>query len=167
MNKIIAAFDGLDYSESTKDYALFFAKQMNAHLVAVFMEDFTRHSYSVAEITSYQGTFNDYFEERSQKDQEMRKAAIAAFERDCRAEKVNYSIHKDRNIAVQELIHESIYSDLLIIGYNETMTRYEEEYPTRFIRDLLTDVQCPVLLVPTEFRIIGKNVLLYDGAPSS
>ena len=70
-------------------------------------------------------------------------------------------------ISLPELLHESIYADLLIIDSKETLTHYEEEVPTRFIRDLLTDVQCPVLLVPQKYKPVKKIVLLFDGEPSS
>jgi hypothetical protein len=59
----------------------------------------------------------------------------------------NIAYTHDRNIAIQELKHESIYT-LLIIDSKETLTHYTEKLPTRFIRDLLSDAQCPVLIVP-------------------
>ena len=34
MKKVIAAFDGLKYSGSTRVYAIYLAKQTNTHLVA-------------------------------------------------------------------------------------------------------------------------------------
>jgi nucleotide-binding universal stress UspA family protein len=64
-------------------------------------------------------------------------------------------------------LHESIYADLIIINGEETMTRFEELVPTRFIRELLNDVQCPVLLVPAKYRPVESVILLYDGEPSS
>lgn len=39
MKKIIAAFDGLKYSESTRDYAIYLTKQTNTHLIGIFMDD--------------------------------------------------------------------------------------------------------------------------------
>ena len=45
MKKIIAALDGLKYSESVVKYAVYLAKQNSSHLVGVFLEDFTYHSY--------------------------------------------------------------------------------------------------------------------------
>ena len=65
------------------------------------------------------------------------------------------------------MLHESIYTDLLIIDSKETLTHFEEKIPARFIRDLLTDVQCPVLLVQQKYKPIEKIILLYDGEPSS
>jgi nucleotide-binding universal stress UspA family protein len=80
---------------------------------------------------------------------------------------LNYAVHHDRNIAIHELLHESIYADLLVIDNKETFTHYEEKIPTRFVRDLLSEVQCPVLIVPPKFTPFYKAVLLYDGEPSS
>ncbi len=45
---------------------------------------------------------------------------------------------------MQELLHESIYADLLIIQSRETLTHYPEEPPTRFVRELLEGVQCGI-----------------------
>jgi len=44
MKKFIAAFDGLKFCESTSEYAISLAKQTRAHLVGVFLDDFTHHS---------------------------------------------------------------------------------------------------------------------------
>ena len=80
---------------------------------------------------------------------------------------MEYTVHHDRKIAIQELKHESIYTDLLIIDSKETLTHYTEKLPTRFIRDLLGDAQCPVLIVPQKYKPVHKIILLYDGEPSS
>jgi len=44
MNKVIAAFDGLKLSEATLNYAVYLAKEFDAHIVAAFLEDFTYHA---------------------------------------------------------------------------------------------------------------------------
>lgn len=167
MKKIIAAFDGLNFSESAKDYAIFMAQHMNAHLVGVFLEDFTRHSYSVTDITKYAGTFDEQIEKLNHRDKDARDAAVSFFEQDCQYAGIHFSVHRDKNIALFDLLHESVYSDLLIIDRKETLTRYEEIPPTRFVRDLLTDLQCPALVVPSQYKTFEQVVLLYDGEPSS
>jgi nucleotide-binding universal stress UspA family protein len=167
MKKIIAAFDGLRFSESTLNYSVYMAKNLQAHLVGVFLDDFTRHSYSVSEITQYHGSFDAHLEDLNRKDDEVRNLSALKFEEECQKAGVHFSIHRDKNIALQELLHESIYSDLLIINSKETFTRFEEPPPTRFLRDLLTDVMCPVMIVPSEYHEPQKSVLLYDGEPSS
>lgn len=168
MQKFIAAFDGLDFSQSTLEYAIEISRKNNAHLVGVFLEDFTLHSYSAADITRYEGaSFDKHLEELNAKDEKERKGSIERFEEACQKAGINHSIHRDKNIALQDLLHESVYTDLLIVGAAETLTRYEEPLPTRFIRDLLGDVLCPVMLVPEKYKPFSSVCFLYDGDPSS
>jgi len=168
MKKFIAAFDGLDFSHSTINYSVFLAKHSDAHLVGVFLDDFMRRSYSLTDIAHYEGSNLDKHMQRlDEKDKEERAENVEVFEKACQAAGINYSIHRDKNVAIQELLHESIYADLVIISENETLTRYEEPVPTRFIRNLLNDVQCPVVVAPPKYQPVNKVILLYDGEPSS
>jgi K+-sensing histidine kinase KdpD len=167
MKKIIAALDGLKYSNSTTRYAVHLASQAHAHLVGIFLDDFTYHSYKVYDLIDSEGLAEEKMEKWDEKDEATRIQAVHDFELACRDAKINFSVHHDRNIAIQELLHESIYADLLIIDRRETLTHYEESLPTRFMRDLLGEVQCPVLVAPANYEPVDKVVLLYDGEPSS
>ena len=167
MKKIIAALDGLKFSDSTTAYAISIAKHGNAHLVGVFLDDVTYHSYKLYELIKENGTSLPMLNKLEEKDKKTRITSVKKFETACKGGAINYSVHHDRSIASQELLHESIYADLLIVDSKETLTHFEEEIPTLFIRDLLTDVQCPVLLTPKKYVPIEKIVLLYDGEPSS
>lgn len=168
MKKFIAAFDGLNFSESTMNYAIFLAKICNAHLVGIFLEDILRHSYGLAEIREYEGASLDrYMQDLNEKDQEERDKSIEIFKQACGEQGINFSVHRDRNVASLELLHESVYADLLIISATETLTRFKEGAPTKFIRELLNEVQSPVMVVPEKFKPINKIILLYDGEPSS
>ena len=167
MKKIIAAFDGLKFSNTTKDYSIDIAKQSNTHLVGIFLDDVTYHSYKMYELVTENGALESRVQRLEEKDKKTREASVKKFETACQQAGMNFSLHHDRSISLQELLHESIYADLLIIDSKETLTHYEEEIPTRFIRDLLTDVQCPVLLVPQKYEPVKKIVLLFDGEPSS
>jgi nucleotide-binding universal stress UspA family protein len=168
MKKFIAAFDGLKFSESTLNYAIFLTKLSNAHLVGVFLDDFTRHSYSIPDIAKYEGgIFDKHIQELDEKDKEERDKSVEQFETACRKAGINYSVHRDKNIAIQELLHESIYADLVIINGDETLTKYGAPSPTRFVRELLDDIQCSVLVVPDSYKPVDKIILLYDGEPSS
>lgn len=167
MKKIIAAIDGLKFSESTVKYAIEFAKRSQAHLVGVFLEDFTYHSYKIFELVTDEGVSANRMRRFEEKDADTRNAAVEQFQDLCSEAGVNFSVHHDRNIAIQQLLHESIYADLLVIDRKETLTHYEEKVPTRFVRDLLSNVQCPVMVVPEEYKPVENSILLYDGEPSS
>lgn len=167
MKKIIAAFDGLKYSNSTTSYSIQLAKQTNTHLVGVFLDDPFYTSYNVYELIVEKDVPQDKLKEYEAKDRLTRNKSVENFVAACQNSKVEYSVRKDKNIALQDLIHESIYADLLVIESKETFTHYKEKLPTRFIRDLLSDVQCPVIIAPQKYKPVEKVILLYDGEPSS
>lgn len=167
MKKIIAAFDGLKYSDSTEKHAVAITKGSGAYLVGVFMEDRTYNSYKIYELVSEQGVTEDKVRKFEKQDQATRDASVKKFESVCKTAGITYSVHRDHNFALQDLKHESIYADLLVIDSKETLSHHNEKIPTRFIRELLADAQCPVLLVPKKYKPIEKVVLLYDGEPSS
>ena len=167
MNKIIAAIDGLKFSTSTAAYAIEIAHQTKAHVLGAFLEDFTYHSYKIQELVGQEGISERKLHMLQDEDSAAREQAIETFEKLCRNAGVNYSLHRDRNIAIRELLHESIFGDLLVIDKKETLTHYDENIPTRFVKDLLANVQCPVLVVPDKYKPIEKIVFLYHGDPSS
>ena len=166
MKKVIAAFDGLKYSESTQQYALDIACN-DGFLVGVFLDDFTHHSFKLTDMVGDEGVSSEKIKKLVEKDVETRKNAVSSFENSCKTAEIKHMVHHDKSIALQELVKETIYSDLLIIGAHESLTHIEEEVPTRFIKDLLADVQCPVLVVPPVYSKIENIVILYDGDPSS
>lgn len=167
MLKYIAAFDGLKYSLSTRDYAIQLSRQAYAHLVGVFLDDATYTSYKIYEMITETGVSEARVKELENMDAEKRRQAATDFETVCSAEGMACDVHHDRNVALKELIHESLFADLLIIDRKETLTHYEEAIPTRFIRDAITEVHCPVLLVPVNYQPVEQILLLYDGSPDS
>jgi len=167
MKKIIVAIDGLKFSRSAAEYAVFVAKELKGHLVGVFLEDFTYHSYSVYSLDPELGSLDDIISKSEEEDKNSRAQAVLDFEEICRLAKIEYSIRRDENFARKQLLHESIYADLLVIDRSETMSRYDEDIPSDFIRELLVNVECPVLVVPKDFGEFERVILLYDGEPSS
>jgi nucleotide-binding universal stress UspA family protein len=168
VKKIITAIDGLKYSSTTTDYAIHLSQLIGAHLVGVFLDDPTYHSYKIYELLQNEGGISEEKIERFElQDSQTRQRASNQFQTACTRGGIEFSLHHDRSIAIRELIHESIFADLLIISSRETLTHYEEEAPTHFLREVLAGVECPVLVVPDRFEPIQKMTLLYDGEPSS
>lgn len=168
MKKFIVALDGLRLSESSLAYAVLLAKQSNAHLVGVFLDDPTHHSYSFYELLKQEEGYSESKRKLlEEKDAASRYQANIEFEVCCRNASISYSVHHDKNIATIDLLHETLFADLLVIQNNESFTRLKENAPSRFIKEILADAHCPVLLVPESYRSIDQIVLLYDGEPAS
>jgi len=167
MKKIIAAIDGLKYSESTTQYAALLTREINGHLVGIFNEDVNYHSYAIYDLAYEGAPAQDDSDELNESESLLRKQSAATFMETCRLAKINSSIHHDKKAAMPQLLYESIYADLLVINKHETFSRFEQDLPTSFVRNLLENAQCPVLVVPAEFENIEKIILLYDGGPAS
>jgi hypothetical protein len=167
MKKFLGVFDGFKMSKSTLGYSIQMAKQVNAHLVGVFLDEFIYRSYNVYNVLKTVENPYDEIKRLDEKDKQKRDAAVALFEKSCQEAGITFSVHRDKNIALQELKHESMFADLIIINEYETFNKKKESLPTDFIKDLLSDVQCPVLLVPAVYIPVDKVSLLYDGSPSA
>lgn len=167
MKKFLAVFDGYKLSKSTLAYAQELATAADAHLVGVFLDDFIYHTYNMTEVFKKYEKPEAVISKLNAAEKKKRDDAVARFEQSCEKENISYSIHRNQSMAILELEHESMFADLIIISEHETFSRFKQKPPTRFMKDLLADVQCPVLVVPANYQAIEKIVLLYDGAPSS
>ncbi|MCW3113020.1 MAG: hypothetical protein JWR18_1416 [Segetibacter sp.] len=167
MKKFLAVFDGYKISKSTMAYAEELAATADAHLVGVFLDDFLYRTYSVGEIYKKYEKPQEVIKQLDENDKMKRDDAVLLFQKSCEKAKISFSIHRDKSIALQELKLESMFADLIIINEHEDFMQLKEKMPSRFMKDLLADVQCPVLVVPENYKPIEKIVLLYDGEPSS
>ena len=158
--------DGLRYSNATAAHAVNLARKNNLHVVGVFIEDFTYHSYTLSKVLNEEMVNPAVVDSLNEADEKKRLQSIQLFEDTCKEQNVEYSIHRDKTLAIQELLHESIYSDLLIIDAKETFSRIKSQVPGPFLRDLLSEAQCPVLVVSDVYKPVEKLVILYDGEPS-
>ncbi|MBL7703748.1 MAG: universal stress protein [Ferruginibacter sp.] len=167
MKKFLAVFDGYKFSKSTADYAVQLAQLNNAYLTGVFLDEFIYGTYDWNKIYKTYKDPEAAIKRLELKDQQKRDNAVKLFQHTCSKAGIHFNIHRDKKIAIQELKQESMFADLVIISRHETFSRYREKAPTRFIKDLLGGVQCPVLVVPGQFMPLDKIVILYDGRPSS
>jgi hypothetical protein len=167
MKKISAAFDGLKFEEATLKYAIEAADKSKAALSGVFLDDPLYHSYYLYVTSEPPSTMTGRIKRLNKNDRQSRDHAAAVFEETCKQAGLSYIIHRDKSFALEELIKESIYSDLLIINTTETFTEYNDRVPTHFISSLLSTTQCPVFVVPENYVPVERIILLFDGKPAS
>ncbi|MFM7769826.1 MAG: hypothetical protein ACKO8Q_04650, partial [Bacteroidota bacterium] len=76
--------------------------------------------------------------------------------------------HKDTNLfAMEELIRETRFADLLIISSELFYENIDNIQPNEYLRRTLHESECPVLLVPENFLEPNSVLLSYDGKASS
>jgi len=168
MNKVIAALDGLNLSESTLDYAVYLSKHFEAHIVATFLEEILYHKkLEKDQWANYESTDWDQMQVVTQTEEKTRSASVRLLQRKFDSEGVRYNIRTDKPVAIQSLIAKSHFADMLLIDGDETFSSWDTSKPSRFMRNLLADSDCPLMIVPREFKPIEKFVFCYDGSPSS
>lgn len=148
-------------------YALQITQAEGAFLVGVFLDETIYRTYSVYDVMTNTIDYQKKIDALDARDQMKRDDAVRKFQQACEGAKIKYSIHRDSDIALQDLKRESIFADLIIINEYETFSRIKQQAPTQFIKDLLSDVPCPVLITPAAYKKIDRIVLLYDGRPNS
>jgi hypothetical protein len=167
MKKFLAVFDGYHFSSATMRYSIQLAQEANAELVGVFLDESSYRSFNIGTVLVTEKDPDKKIRALEEKDRLRREEAVRQFQKGCGKAAIRYSVHRDKGIAIQELIQETMFADLLIIDKHESFSRRREKPPTHFVRQLLASLQCPAVLVPATYQPIDKIVLLYDGQPSS
>lgn len=166
MKKIILAFDGDHFSEG----ALEFARQLNEKspilLTGVFLPQ-----VDYANLWSYSGgsmsgaAFVPLVEDA---DAITVKVNIKRFESFCKNYGIRFTIHKDYfDLAIPQLKKETRYADLLIVSSEVFYEQAGTQTPNDYLKEVLHDVECPVIVLPEKFDFPGTNILTYDGSASS
>jgi len=165
--KILAAFDGLKYSEGASKYAMEIAKVTDSLLVGVFIQDMRYLNFTYA--YTWDQPFIDMTAiENSQKaEREKIDLNIKLFREACEEKGIKHKVHLDKGVPLQELMHESAFSDMIIIDSHTSFFTVGNHSISPFLKDFLSDSHCPVLIVPHTYTFFDKVVLCYNGTPSS
>jgi nucleotide-binding universal stress UspA family protein len=161
MKKILVAFDGTHASAG----ALEFARRMNETepilLIGVFIPQV---DFSSGVLYAPMGNAGFIpFEERY--DPVSAAAEISEFEEACIRHQIEFRVHNDHSDqAIQELKKETRFADLLILGSEKFYSNLGTDFPNEYLKLILHDAECPVLLVPEKYNFPENNILSYDGS---
>jgi hypothetical protein len=170
MEKILLAIDGINPSANALDFACYLGCLSNSKVTGAFLENFIADEKPVLEQTkgiSYINWEIDKTSEEYKRKIEKIEKNIALFKEGCEKRGVRYSIHKDSGMPTKEVIAESRYADVLVLDAETSFSKKFEGVPTEFVKDILKDSECPVIVAPESFDGIDEIVLTYNGSKSS
>ena len=93
---------------------------------------------------------------------------ISTFKDACVAKDIEYRIHKDTDLmAISSLIEETRFADVLLVSSDLFYENVQKLQPNFYLEEVLKKSECPVMLVPEDFKEPAQTILTYDGSESS
>jgi hypothetical protein len=92
---------------------------------------------------------------------------ISFFKEACGRRSAYCNIHRDRGVPAREIISESRFADVLVIDPCTSFKRQYEGAPTGFVRDILKEAECPVIISPERFTGVDELIFTYNGGKSA
>lgn len=167
MKKIIIALDGSHFPKGAFEFAKYLNTKSEILLAGVFL---TPVDYS--KLMAYSGgidsmaimpewlTKND--------DEEIINKNIQLFEEACLADGMHYRVHKDVDMmALSSLVEEARFADVLLVSSELFYKNIGDSQPNYYLEEVLKKSECPVMLIPENFKESAQILLSYDGDESS
>lgn len=163
MKKVILAVDGTNFSNG----AFNFLRQLNEKdpllVIGIFVPQL-----DYANLWNYAaaaGSGAGYVPLLEEEDNEEVPKNIEMFERKCQQNGMLYRVHKDfYDFALPELKRETRFADVLILSgelfYKQVLGTNQYDY----MRTVLHQSECPVLIVPEQYSFPTQNILAYDSS---
>jgi hypothetical protein len=92
------------------------------------------------------------------------QGTIELFKEDCKRNGIEYRLHDEGKLwDVIELAKKSRFSDLMVVSEEKFFRNWGTEQPNHFMRQLMHNAECPVMIIPANFTAIEKVLIAYDG----
>lgn len=167
MKKLLVAFDGLNYSPSLTKYAIEMGKESDSLVVGVFLYDLRYTNLIFTYAYEIPATLAYSVDKIERDDEKKIRASIKAFTADCEKAGISCKVHLDSGVPLMELLKESAFADMILVDATTSFFDFGEETPSAFLKDLLAESKCPVMIVPTRAEEIKNVIISYDGTESS
>lgn len=159
MRKILLALNPDDVKTSSIDFAAYIANLTKSPVTGIFLEK--QYKKEPAEKFVLQNDIED-----DELHDTKLKQNISLFENRCLHSYARYSIHHVKGIPANEMVRESLFADVIITGGDVSFSD-DDGLLSAFVKELLENAKCPVIITPFSFDEINEIVFAYDGTDSS
>jgi nucleotide-binding universal stress UspA family protein len=170
MTNILLAVDATNIDQSALDFACYLAKLHHSKLTALFLDNMVANEKPMikkmhgARILEWD--IDDESPEVKEK-MELIESNVKCFETACQNRGVNAHIHHAEGVPADEIVEQSRYADILVVDAATSFRKKFEGTPTDFVKDVLKNAECPVIIAPEIFEGIDEIIFTYDGSASS
>lgn len=168
MKKILFVTDALDLHLENLEFAGYISGLFKSKLLAIFLEndESEMRTDSMIRAAAVNAGLNVTEEPVSLK-QHTCDTNIQRFKTACESKGIDCAVHRDRGNPLAEVILESRYADLILLNVGTSFTANPEGTPSEFVKDVMSNAECPVVIMPNTFSSISELVFTYDGKASS
>ncbi|MBI1344268.1 MAG: hypothetical protein GC171_15195 [Terrimonas sp.] len=170
MKKILLAIDALQPDLSALDFSCFIAGLSHSGITGVFLENLVADERPVLKEMSGQHFLEwelDKTSDAYQLKQNRVEEHIAIMRETSFKKGIDFNLHRDKGLPAHEMIEESRFADMIIVDAATSFRKRYEGVPSAFVKDILKEAECPVIVAPESFEGIDEIVFTYNGTPSS
>lgn len=164
------AFDGGNPGKEALSFGIYLSRLTHSKITGVFLENQPAAEQPILK-NMYDGTYlgwevDENSKEWQEKMQRMTQS-VEQFQAFYSNHDIPTSVHRDKGVAVKELIAETRFADLLVLDAETSFKKEFEKLPTGFVEDMLAQSECPVVIAPGQFDGIDEIVFAWDGSQSA
>lgn len=166
MKKILLAFDGKNFSKGALEFARVLNEKNPILLIGAFLPQVNYANLISNAGGGMVGSLAVAVPE--EQTSEAVQKSIEHFESYCTRNHLEFRVHKDFNdFVLPELKKETRFADLLILSSETFYGNIDTIEPDIYLKEVLHNLECPVVIVPENFEFPTSNILAYDGSESS
>lgn len=169
MKKILLAIDAEHMDTEVIHFACNIARLTHSTLTGIFLSNYKEEVQMINMVIGMPYVENVVIGNLSDTILQQKQAAhIQQFEKTCDAKGVRCQVYcNNSNNPARSIIDESRFADLVILQATMSFEKKLEEVPTGFVKEVLAEAECPVLVAPLSLADIEEVVFAYDGSPSA
>ncbi len=168
MKNILAVIDGSNFTESQLDPVQYITRITKGRLTIAFLEIVPPPlPVLIPAIGDAMFYSSESAEENARERYRQIEENAGRLRAACAARGMEITLHTYTAGALESVIKESRFADLLLVAHNLSVSGIRDSEPTGFIQQLLSGAECPVLTLPGSMQVIKEVVLAYNGTYSS
>jgi nucleotide-binding universal stress UspA family protein len=169
MKKILAVIDAVNYKAHQLDVIMSITSLQENSLTVLLLQDTKGAAvlFSSPGMEGLAGAYYDKLRESEHEKKELIEDNYVALKKDCKERGLHCTIKNVKCIAEDEVITESRFFDLLVIGKALSFPYLYDTNPTNFVKNMLTHAQCPVIVLPETIQKIDGVAFCYNGTYAS
>jgi len=170
MEKILFAVDADGVNMHTLDFATYLCRLTRSGITGMFLEKLASDPAPLLKKLfsfSEHGRLEDDDLYTGPDEKNRIEKEISLFRDTCDNRSLRYTIMQREGDPVREISRETRFSDLLIMDAFSSCKNSDLQIPTNFVKDVLQETECPVIIAPPAFEKIDEIIFTYNGSRSS